>query len=420
VRLKAARTAAGYASQRALAEAMNTAGRHLGIPGFAISERQVRRWESSEPDWPQAEAQRVLAHLLGQDMAGLGFVPPWDGAEQPTGSQVVRRTAIAGSVAAVGMAVVPVAASAAQPATIAADYSAVTMAHRRMYWSVPPVQLHAALAEHARLGVALLPQTAGLTRQQLAAALGEEFLLAGRVEFFDLQQPDTAAETFVQALQAAGEADDKVLGSAILAHAAFIPAWRGARDDAIERMRAARTYARRGRAGTLVLAWLDAVEAEIETRCGNTRTALHLLGHGEDILAATEEGAPAPPPWFDWFSPVRLLAFKGNTQLKAGHLPQARATLQAALDQLPAEESKQRSVILGDLAAVEAAAENPQKACVYAEQALDQLETTWYATGMDRVRDVRRALQPWQQEQFVRDLDDRLYSWTTTVSALRR
>ncbi|RKN05547.1 hypothetical protein D7319_25060 [Streptomyces radicis] len=31
----------------------------------------------------------------------------------------------------------------------------------------------------------------------------------------------------------------------------------------------------------------------------------------------------------------------------------------------------------------------------------------------DRVREVRRALQPWQNDRCVRDLDDRLYSWAT-------
>jgi hypothetical protein len=83
-------------------------------------------------------------------------------------------------------------------------------------------------------------------------------------------------------------------------------------------------------------------------------------------------------------------------------------------------EEKQRSVIYGDLAAVEAAAGNPVEACSYAGQALDQLALTWYATGMDRVREVRRALTPHQHERCVRDLDDRLYDWATTVSALSR
>nr|WP_308033393.1 hypothetical protein [Streptomyces solaniscabiei] len=63
---------------------------------------------------------------------------------------------------------------------------------------------------------------------------------------------------------------------------------------------------------------------------------------------------------------------------------------------------------------------NPEVACEYAGKALDQLAVTWYATGMDRVREVRRALAPYQHERCVRDLDDRLYDWSTTVSVLRR
>ncbi len=204
----------------------------------------------------------------------------------------------------------------------------------------------------------------------------------------------------------------------MLAHTAFVPGWAGDRTAAAERMTAARTYARRGDAPDEVMAWLDAVEAECETRCGNTRTALHLIGHGEDLLAhGTGEGLPE---WFDRFSAVRLAAFKGNTQLKAGHLPQARETLLAALDALPAAEEKQSAVLLGDLAAVEAEAGRPEEACVFAARALDQLARTWYAVGMDRVREVRRALAPHQHEPCVRALADRLYDWSTTVSALAR
>jgi hypothetical protein len=209
----------------------------------------------------------------------------------------------------------------------------------------------------------------------------------------DLRQPDDADATFIRALQAAGEADDSPLGSAILAHAAFVPGWAGRRDDAADRMRAARTYARRGPASAEFLAWLDAVEAECETICGHTREALRLIEHGESILAAGNE--QTSPDWFTWFSPVRLAAFKGNTQLKAGHLPQAKETLTGALNDPSIAHDKQRTVILGDLAAVEAAQRNPEAACTFAEQALEQLGITWYATGMDRVLEVRMSLQPW-------------------------
>ncbi|WP_327335815.1 helix-turn-helix domain-containing protein [Streptomyces sp. NBC_01324] len=404
VRLRSARHAAGYRSQQELATALG-----VGV-------RQVRRWESENPPWPHPDLQQALTELLGQEMESLGFTRPAGRDSRP---DPVRRSLVGATVVAAGLAAVPIQSAAAmQPASVAADFEAVTRSHRRLYWSVAPATLHPAAVAHAALGCALLTETAGQTRRTVAAALAESYLLAGRIEFFDLRNGEQAGRTLLLALQAAGQADDSLLGSAVLAHTAFIPAWSGDRDAAAERMVAARTYARRGPASAELMAWLDAVEAECETRCGNVRTALHLIGHAEDVLAAgTEHASPA---WLDWFSAVRLVAFKGNTQLKAGHLPQARTTLLRVLEDMPATEDKQRTVIFGDLAAVEAAADNPEQACEYARQALDQLGITWYAMGMDRVREVRRSLAPHQHEQCVRDLDERLYGWSTTVSALAR
>jgi hypothetical protein len=113
------------------------------------------------------------------------------------------------------------------------------------------------------------------------------------------------------------------------------------------------------------------------------------------------------------------MAFKGNTQLKAGHLPQARESLTDALESASADDDKQLTVILGDLAAVEAARRDPEAACRYAGRALDQLGRTWYATGMDRVLEVRKSLQPYADRECVQQLDDRLYEWQETLSALR-
>ncbi|MFF5983593.1 transcriptional regulator [Streptomyces olindensis] len=417
VRLKAARVAAGFNSQQDLADALTEHARGMGIRGLSIGVRQVRRWESENPPWPQPDCQRVLVHLLGQNMEALGFTPPWG--SEGAAHAPVRGTLVVGGTAAHGLAIGPARlTSAMQPASAGADFEAVTRAHRRLYWSVAPTKLHPAVLAHAALGCALLPETSDSTRRTLAAALAETYLLAGRIEFFDLSEPTAAHDTLVLALQAAGEADDSLLGSAIIAHMAFVPGWAGDREGAQERMIAARTYARRARASAEFLAWLDAVEAECETRCGNTRTALHLIAHAEDILKQGDEHAS--PQWMDWFSPARLAAFKGNIQLLAGHLPQARAALLQALECMTTGEDKQRTVVYGDLAAVEAAAGNPQAACEYAGKALDQLALTWYATGMDRVREVRRALIPHQHESCVRDLDDRLYDWSTTLSVLRR
>jgi hypothetical protein len=396
-RLRAARQAAGYRSQQDLADA-------LAARGLSVSSRQVRRWESDAPPLPYPDLQRALVELLGvTSIEELGF------SSAPAGPDAGRvlRTPPAAPMA------VP---NAVQPASAASAFAAVTRAHRRLYWTVAPATLHPAVSAHATLGAALLPATSGAIRKAVASALAESWLLAGRIEFFDLNEPGRARDTWLRALQAAGDADDALLGAAILAHTAFVPGWAGDRAGASERMAMARTSARRGPASAELLAWLDAVEAECETRCGNTRAALNLIAHGEDILEAG--GEEASPDWMDWFSAVRLASFKGNTQLRASHLPQARETLLGVLEDLPADADKQRTVVLGDLAAVEAAAGQPEAACAYAVRALDLLETHWYATGMERVREVRRELAPWQSEPCVRALDDRLYSWGAMLSVL--
>ena len=417
VRLKAARQHAGYASQQALADALTRAAPQLGLGHLEISDRQIRRWESASPPWPRADHQRLLIHVLQLPIEELGFTPPWDVSTAGPGAAAAAQAPTPRNPSRTPL---PLAKSRGviQPSTVAGDYAAITVSYRRLYTSVLPTHLHPPVIEHTRLGTHLLGETDGVSHTILATALAEALLLAGRIEFFDLRQPDDADATFVRALQAAGEADDALLGSAILAHAAFVPGWSERSDEFADRTRAARTYARRAPASAEFLAWLDAVEAECETIGGRTREALRLIEHAETVLAAGSEHAS--PDWFTWFSPMRLAAFKGNTQLKAGHLPQAKETLTAALSEATPADDKQRTVILGDLAAVEAAQRNPEVACGYAEQALQQLAITWYATGMDRILDVRKTLQPWAEQDCVQALDDQLYGWQATLSTLQR
>jgi len=115
---------------------------------------------------------------------------------------------------------------------------------------------------------------------------------------------------------------------------------------------------------------------------------------------------------------IRLAGFKGNTLMVAHHHAAARETLQQVLGLLPDAAVKQRSIILADLAAVAVAENDPDQECALAEDTLDHLTRYWYATGMDRVRAVRQTLTRWDSLPSVRRLDERLYDWNTTVSAL--
>jgi hypothetical protein len=418
-RLRAARQALGLRSQQQLAEAVTRAGAQISLR-ISITERTVRRWESENPPWPQPDHQAALEHLFSRPVTELGFTPPWASEETPP--QQPGRTAPTGAgnadTGALGMFPRRTLADPL-PGSIAADFITITSAYRHMYWTVPPAQLHDAVATHVRLGIVLVASVPEAARRSLAAAMAESSLLAGRIEFFDTQKPQEAQQSFVVALQAAQDAHDSLLGAAALAHMAFIPAFSGdpgRAEEARDKVRAARTFARRASAPPEMLAWLDAVEAEVETRFGDTRKALQLIRRAEETYA-TEEPRPLPA-WLDWFSPVRLAGFKGNTLLMNRQPGPARETLQRVLDQLPEDSAKQRSVILGDLAAVAASENDPEEACRLSELALDQLARTWYATGMARVKAVRESLSPWESLPCVRRLDERLYDWSTTLNAL--
>jgi hypothetical protein len=305
------------------------------------------------------------------------------------------------------------------PASVASDYIDITSAHRRLYYTVPAMRLHKPVAAHANLGASLLLAVPDAARASLATAVAESGMLAGRLEFFDLQNPEQAQESFVVALQAAQDAGDALIGGAVLAHMAFIPAFSGQSKragEARDKIRAARVFARRGAASPEMLAWLDAVEAEIETRFGDTRKALRLIAHAEETLA-TAERRPSPP-WLDWFSAERLAGFKGNTLLADRQPVAAREVLESVLERSTDRESKQRAVTLADLAAVAVAEDDPDRACRLAGAALDNLSRFWYATGMERVRAVRESLTRWESLPCVRELDERLYDWNTTLSAL--
>lgn len=422
-RLKGARQGLGLRSQQALADAVARTAHSIGLR-ISVTARTVRRWESDNPPWPHPDHQAALEALFQRSITDLGFVPPWaDGTEaMPSSSPADRRTHVSmpADIWPGTLSSFPArSASVMLPASVASDYISITAAHRRLYYSVPAARLHKSVTAHANLGVSLLYSVPEPARVALASAIAESSMLAGRLEFFDLQQPDTAQDSFVVALQAAQEARDPLLGSAVLAHMAFIPAFSDIpkrAEEARDKLRAARAFARRGPVPPEMLAWLDAVEAEIETRFADTRKALRLISHAEDIFAS-EQKRPSPA-WLDWFSQNRLAGFKGNTLMADGQFSLARETLQQVLDSSGDGEAKQRAVTLADLAAVAVAENDPEQACAKAEAALDNLARYWYATGMLRVRKLRQSLTPWDSLPCVRQLDERLYDWNTTISAL--
>ena len=112
------------------------------------------------------------------------------------------------------------------------------------------------------------------------------------------------------------------------------------------------------------------------------------------------------PDWLDFFDPARLASFLGYSQLIAGRTTEAVVSLQRALDQLDDRASKQRSVVLLDLAAAHATTD-AEHGMTLAAQAFDQLEREPYGTAYGRIPAVQRALK---DTRHTRLLDERVRS----------
>ncbi|WP_434581961.1 transcriptional regulator [Carbonactinospora thermoautotrophica] len=293
------------------------------------------------------------------------------------------------------------------------DFEQITARHRGLYWQVPAPEFSQSVAAHARLGLRLLRLFGpdGL-RQRLARAAGETAMMAGRLAFFDLHQPSEAEKWYQLGLEASREAGDHALAAAVLAHAAFVPAYRGDAAKARDLIRAARAHATH-HTSPLTRAWLYAVEAEITAKLGEAHTSLDRIARAEGTLGQSSQHED--PAWLDFFDAGRLDGFAGFCYLAAQHTDDARRALHASLDTLGENAVKQRVVVLADIATSHVLDQEVEHACATLHQALDHLDVSWYAIGAARIREVREQLDPWDSVTAIRELDDRIYSWGNTM-----
>jgi hypothetical protein len=116
------------------------------------------------PPWPRADHQKLLVHVLHLPVEQFGFTPPWEVAASgpDAATAAAHQPAPAASTAALPM---PTLGGMIQPPTVAGDYAAIMVAYRRLYASVRPTHLHAAVVEHTRLGAHLIAETTGVSHQ---------------------------------------------------------------------------------------------------------------------------------------------------------------------------------------------------------------------------------------------------------------
>jgi hypothetical protein len=295
-------------------------------------------------------------------------------------------------------------------------YEFITSQQRSLYYTVPPARMYSPAVAHAQLGAALLSGTGPQAqRSRLAGSLAEASLLAARLAFFDLKKAEPARMHYRNALVAAREADDHQLGSAILAHLAFIPAWDGKAGESRDLMRAAYAHAARG-VSAVQRSWLHAVDAEIEARLGDNKRAVDLIGRAEEALSDADRSSVPDPEWLDYFDATRLNGFKGFCHINGGSPELAQEALLCSLMALKPNEAKQRTIVLADMADIHVRTKEIEQACATLERALVNLDKHWYGIGWDRIYNVRRKMDHYDDTRSVRELDMRMNSsWGATM-----
>jgi transcriptional regulator with XRE-family HTH domain len=416
-----------------------------GESDTGLSRNTVRRWETGER-WPEPRYRKYLVSVFGKTADQLGLLEPEELALRPDdggsgnadvdllwrfitmlggwGEGIDRETFLR-RLLALGasplLSAVPsldmndgeswqrfareTDATHALSAAAVEDYEMITARHRRLYWSASPWAFYASVRAHVELGTQLLGKNGtDAARVRLACAVGESAMLAGRIAFFDLRQPETARREYRLALDTTEDAGDHALAAAVFAHTSFVAADAG--NDALTRdlLHAAHAHAV-NRTGPITRAWLNAVEAEAMARLGDERTCLNALARAQSLLGGPTNRAE--PAWLDFFDASRLAGFLGHANLLLDRAEDARAALEDSLADLDPDATKQRAVVLADLAATHIE-EDLDTACRITGQALDQLRDSWYATGFERIQGIRRALEPYHDERPVRTLEEQI------------
>lgn len=393
--MKAHRSRLGL-TQREVAEALLALAWEHDHDRLGVDAGMVSKWERGQKR-PCKLYRRLLCQLYNATEEQLGLRPSHAQGDQENGDDLNRRQFLRN----VGQFGVAAALTSLDPRThprhahtrrvldrdTVDGYVTITAAQRTLYWSTPPAPMLESSLAHTHLGMQLLGDDQGGNRARLAASVAESGLLSARVAFFDLGRADLARNGFHVARELAHQAEEQALAAAVYGHMAFVPGFAGDFSTAEATMDVAYAHARHATAPRL-LSWLHCVHAELAARNGRPGEADRHIRGAEDALGLIE----SDPDWMDFFDPARVQAFAGHVQLLSGEEAKAAITLEEALVALHPTATKQRSIVRLDLAAA-CAPSDPDRSVHLVGEAVEALQSDWYAMARDRIPRVRWALE---------------------------
>jgi transcriptional regulator with XRE-family HTH domain len=277
---------------------------------------------------------------------------------------------------------------------------------------IPARQLADEVVRHLRLLTHLLEFTQSPTvRGWLAALAGETAVLAGWLAF-DRHDHACARAYYDVALDAAKEAGDGPLAACALGYLSYLTSLERSAEEAQRLLREARRQV--GPAYPATRAWLAGREAQELAIAGETLAALDLLEHA---YAEFERANPGEErSWTRFLDRSRFESLAVATYAQLGEAGAALTAGREAMASLAGPDFKKRSIVLADVAIAYARLGEAEAACQLGGEALAIGLRTESRLGLERVRELRRQLEPWSRARAVRDLDDQLQAMTATRS----
>jgi tetratricopeptide (TPR) repeat protein len=260
---------------------------------------------------------------------------------------------------------------------------------------------------HLRIITRLLEKHSQHSRLHTIA--GETALLLGDLLFNAGE--NSAADRYYQVALAASH-EDTLLRAVILGRKALISIYAGSSEKALPLLDEAQQVAPATTAD-LITSWLWAISGEAYANLGEEAACFQALNSARKLLERGRIGEVTlsfqPEVASAIFSVAKFSGYQGVCLLR---LNRSEAAQDVLGDQLTHTEKQgqthHKSIVLADLALSFVQQAAIRQAYKYATEALNCVEQTKSIRVFQRILDVRRALNPWENTMYVKNLDEQV------------
>lgn len=385
-----------------------------GQRGVGTNRKRVHSWEGGEI--PRPDALRWLARALGLDVEELTRRQALRGAVAVTGTLLLhdpeRLLALMGAVG--GVDADPAAGVPAVSQRLLEDLQVITRHHAQRWGrAAPRSMLHAVRANLALLRGWLPATMPSPLRRQLQAVTAETALLAGWLSR-QLDNHGDAVGYWALARDLAREAGEGSLHAHVLVATSSLYSPVTGRSGGDTRTALGLLDEAEGVAGARcappLRSWILARRGEEYAAMGQVADATGQFERAERLLdgAAARDGILA-----DWDA-ERLALWRAHCVVRcdarssAGDVDRSVRTLERALCRLDPARTYDRSRALIELAEAYITQREIEHACAVLHDSLTLTDELGLMSHRQRVRRVRRRLDPWRDTSGVRLLDARL------------